>query len=101
MHDPFRGSRLNRSNRLDCRLKSESRLVIAKLKAYGRIQAPTTDISEFHSESDVEQKLVYPFLVHPSFMDIPPEWVRTHALFSETGRIPFRCASTPVLCQLR
>ena len=46
--------------------------LIAKLKQYSRIQVPVTDVSEFRSESDVEQKLVYPFLVHPSFMDIPP-----------------------------
>ena len=58
--------------------------MIAKLKQYSRIQVPVTDVSEFRSESDVEQKLVYPFLVHPSFMDIPPEWVRTKEYMEPT-----------------
>jgi hypothetical protein len=53
-------------------------ILIAKLKGSDRLLVPTTDdLSEFRTESDVEQKLVYPFLVHPSFMDIPAEWVRT------------------------
>jgi hypothetical protein len=51
--------------------------LIAKLKEHGRLQVPITDLSELRTESDVEQKLVYPFLVHPSFLDIPHEWVRT------------------------
>lgn len=58
--------------------------MIAKLKDLGRAQAPITELSEFHSESDVEQKLVYPFLVHPSFMDIPAEWVRTKEYMEPT-----------------
>jgi hypothetical protein len=51
--------------------------LIAKLKENERLQVPVTDLSELRSESDVEQKLVYPFLVHPNFMDIHHEWVRT------------------------
>jgi hypothetical protein len=51
--------------------------LIAKLKDLGPVQAPTANLSELH-ESDVEQKLVYPFLiVHPSFLGLPPDWVRT------------------------
>ena len=51
--------------------------MIAKLKDLGRIQVPTAVLSELVTESDVEQKLIYPFLVHPSFLDLPTEWVRT------------------------
>lgn len=58
--------------------------MIAKLKPHGRIQVPVTDVSEFITESDVEQKLVYPFLVHPSFLDIPGEWVRTKEYMEPT-----------------
>jgi hypothetical protein len=50
--------------------------VIAKLRAHERIQVPVIDPSEFVTEGDVENKLVYPFLVHPSFLGIPSEWVR-------------------------
>jgi len=58
--------------------------LIAKLKPYDRIQVPITDVSELITESDVEQKLVYPFLVHPSFLDIPGEWVRTKEYMEPT-----------------
>jgi hypothetical protein len=58
--------------------------LIAKLKEPHRIQIPVTDLSELRSESDVEQKLVYPFLVNPSFMDIPTEWVRTKEYMEPT-----------------
>jgi GTPase SAR1 family protein len=64
--------------------KREFPSLIAKLKDISRVQVPVTDVSEFRSESDVEQKLVYPFLVHPSFMDIPPEWVRTKEYMEPT-----------------
>ena len=58
--------------------------MIAKLKSHERIQPPVTNLSEFRTESDVEQKLVYPFLAHPSFMDIPAEWVRTKEYMEPT-----------------
>ena len=58
--------------------------MLAKLRDYERIQVPVTDLSEFRTESDVEQKLVYPFLVHPSFLDLPPEWVRTKEYMEPT-----------------
>ncbi len=58
--------------------------MIAKLKPRDRIQTPVTDVSELITESDVEQKLVYPFLVHPCFMDIPSEWVRTKEYMEPT-----------------
>jgi hypothetical protein len=45
---------------------------------------PVTDLAELVSESDVEQKLVYPFLVHPSFLGLPTEWVRTKEYMEPT-----------------
>jgi hypothetical protein len=58
--------------------------LIAKLKPLDRIQTLVTAVSEFVTESDVEQKLVYPFLVHPSFMNIPADWVRTKEYMEPT-----------------
>jgi hypothetical protein len=58
--------------------------LIAKLKPHERLQTPITQLSDLRTESDVEQKLVYPFLVHPSFMDIPAEWVRTKEYMEPT-----------------
>jgi hypothetical protein len=58
--------------------------LIAKLKDLGRIGVPTTELSELRTESDVEQKLVYPFLVHPAFAGIPAEWVRTKEYMEPT-----------------
>jgi GTPase SAR1 family protein len=58
--------------------------LIAKLKPRDRIQTPVTELSELITEADVEQKLIYPFLVHPSFMDIPSEWVRTKEYMEPT-----------------
>ncbi|MFZ3351722.1 MAG: hypothetical protein WA268_12715 [Xanthobacteraceae bacterium] len=39
--------------------------------------APVFAIAELATESDVEQKLVYPFLCHTSYLGIPTSWVRT------------------------
>jgi hypothetical protein len=58
--------------------------LIAKLRDPGLIQAPTAELSELRTESDVEQKLVYPFLVHPSFLGLPPDWVRTKEYMEPT-----------------
>ena len=58
--------------------------MIAKLREIDRLQVPVTDLADLRTESDVEQKLVYPFLVHPSFMDIPREWVRTKEYMEPT-----------------
>jgi hypothetical protein len=58
--------------------------LIARLKEQDKLVVPVTDVSELRTESDVEQKLVYPFLVHPSFMGIPPEWVRTKEYMEPT-----------------
>jgi hypothetical protein len=58
--------------------------LIAKLKDFTRIQPPTTSLSDLRTESDVEQKLIYPFLVHPSFLSLPAEWVRTKEYMEPT-----------------
>ena len=58
--------------------------MIARLKPHERVQTPVTDLSDLKTESDVEQKLVYPFLVHPSFIDLPAEWVRTKEYMEPT-----------------
>jgi len=58
--------------------------LIAKLKPHERIQTPVTDLSEFRTKSDVEQKLIYPFLVHPSLMDIPSDWIRSKEYMEPT-----------------
>lgn len=50
----------------------------------------TTNLSDLKTERSVEQKLVYPFLVHPSFMGIPAEWVRTMEYMEPTD-IDIRC----------
>ena len=58
--------------------------MIARLKPHERVQTPVTDLSDLKTESDVEQKLVYPFLVHPSFIDLPAESVRTKECMEPT-----------------
>jgi GTPase SAR1 family protein len=58
--------------------------LIAKLKDHEGVLVPVTDLSELRTESDVEQKLVYPFLIHPSFLDLPHEWVRTKEYMEPT-----------------
>jgi len=50
--------------------------LIAKLKPHERIQTPVIDPKDFVTEGDVENKLVYPFLAHPSFLGIPQDWIR-------------------------
>lgn len=51
--------------------------MIARLRPESRALAPVFDLSELRTESDVEQKLLYPFLCHPSYLGLPSEWVRT------------------------
>ena len=58
--------------------------MIAKLKRKDRIQTPVIDPAEFMTEGDVENKLVYPFLVHPNFLGIPHEWVRSKEYMEPT-----------------
>lgn len=38
---------------------------------------PVTSAEQLRNESDVEQKLIYPLFVNPSFLDYKPEWIHT------------------------
>ena len=59
--------------------------LIVRLKPQSRGLIPVTDISELRTESDVEQKLVYPFLCHPSYLGLPTEWVRSKDYMEPTA----------------
>jgi hypothetical protein len=45
---------------------------------------PVIDTTELRTESDVEQKLLLPFLVHPSFLALPINWIRTKEYMTPT-----------------
>ena len=45
--------------------------MIARLSKTKNLIAPVFDVSEMRDESDVEQKLVYPFLTNASYLGIP------------------------------
>jgi GTPase SAR1 family protein len=61
-----------------------SERMIARLKPEGRSLTPVFDLEQLKTESDVEQKLLYPFLCHPSYIGMPPEWVRTKEYMEPT-----------------
>lgn len=46
--------------------------------------APVFNVKEMRDESDVEQKLVYPFLTNGSYMGIPTAWIRSKEYMSPT-----------------
>lgn len=58
--------------------------MIARLSTKRKYLSPVYEISELHNESDVEQKLVYPFLTHASYLGIPSEWVRSKEYMTPT-----------------
>lgn len=58
--------------------------MITQITAPSKQSMPVFDINEFRTESDVEQKLIYPFLTHASFLNLPPEWVRTKEYMTPT-----------------
>jgi GTPase SAR1 family protein len=58
--------------------------MIARIKPEGRPLAPVFDLAQLKTESDVEQKLLYPFLCHPSYLAIPSDWVRTKEYMEPT-----------------
>lgn len=51
--------------------------MIARLHTAPLATIPVHELPDFASESDVEQKFVYPFLVHPEYLSLPQDWVRT------------------------
>ena len=58
--------------------------MIARLSATKIYITPVFEISELHNESDVEQKLVYPFLTNASYLAIPSAWVRSKEYMTPT-----------------
>lgn len=58
--------------------------MIARLQSPVRHTTPVFDIAQFRTESDVEQKLIYPFLTHASYLNIPSAWVRTKEYMTPT-----------------
>lgn len=58
--------------------------MIARLHAVLRSTPPIFDASELLTESDVEQKLLFPFLVHASYLALPSTWIRTKEYMSPT-----------------
>lgn len=58
--------------------------MIARIDRSKRILSPSFEVSEMRNESDVEQKLVFPFLVSASYLGIPSDWVRTKDYMTPT-----------------
>ena len=58
--------------------------MIARLSEKKKYTAPAFDVAELRNESDVEQKLVYPFLTNTSYLAIPPAWVRSKEYMTPT-----------------
>ncbi len=58
--------------------------MIARLSTKKEYITPVFDISELRDESDVEQKLVYPFLTNISYLAIPSAWVRSKEYMTPT-----------------
>ncbi len=46
--------------------------------------SPEFSAKELKTESDVEQKQIFPFLVSPSYLGIPVEWIRTKEYMTPT-----------------
>ena len=58
--------------------------MIARLYPASKYASPVLNPSEFRTESDVEQKFIYPFLTNVGFLGLPPEWIRTKDYMSPT-----------------
>lgn len=58
--------------------------MIAPLRPPSKYTAPVSAVSEFRTESDVEQKFIFPFLTHPSYLGLPTSWIRTKEYMSPT-----------------
>lgn len=58
--------------------------VIVRLTAKPRSTTPIFELSQLVTESDVEQKLVYPLLTSPTFIGLPAEWIRTKEYMTPT-----------------
>lgn len=58
--------------------------MIARIPAPDNHHPPIYDVNQLHTESDVEQKLLYPFFTHQSFLALPPNWIRTKEYMTPT-----------------
>ncbi|MER9267947.1 hypothetical protein NKI63_25930 [Mesorhizobium sp. M0410] len=58
--------------------------MIARLQQKPKPANPRYAANELRTESDVEQKLLYPFLASPTYLNIPSAWLRTKEYMSPT-----------------
>ena len=58
--------------------------MIARLPLPTNHHPPTFNLTLLNTESDVEQKLLYPFLTHKSFLALPSNWIRTKEYMTPT-----------------
>lgn len=59
--------------------------MIARISAKKKYVTPVVDVSQMRNESDVEQKLVYPFLTNASYLAIPSGWIRSKEYMTPTA----------------
>lgn len=59
--------------------------MISRLNSPTIYSNPVTEISELRNESDVEQKLIYPFLTNASYLGLRSEWIRTKEYMTPTA----------------
>lgn len=84
--------------------------MIARISTLPPPGVPISDESLLQNESDVEQKVVYPLLCNPNYLDIPVIWLRTKEYLpptdidkgasKRTGYIPdysIWCESLPII----
>ena len=60
------------------------KLMIVRLQSPAKRTTPSFDLAELRTESDVEQKLIYPFLTSASYLNLPSAWVRTKEYMTPT-----------------
>lgn len=58
--------------------------MIVRVQSRPKHATPIFDLAELRTESDVEQKLIYPFLTSASYLNLPPAWVRTKEYMTPT-----------------
>jgi GTPase SAR1 family protein len=58
--------------------------MIARLTPKNNYIVPVFEDTELRNESDVEQKLVFPFLTNASYLGVPSAWVRTKEYMTPT-----------------
>lgn len=58
--------------------------MIARIQTARNYSYPVTDPVELTTESDVEQKFIFPFLNNTSYMNIPSLWIKTKQYMTPT-----------------